>query len=84
MPILTSLALASIRGFGFGSGGAAFDVLEVFTSTRSFTIPDGVSELEYVVIAGGGAGGGDMGGGGGAGGLRIGSGLSVNSKWIRW
>ena len=68
MPILTSLALASIRGFGGFIGGIqTFDVIETFTSTRTFTIPEGVEELEYLIVAGGGAGGtGYSGGGGGA------------------
>ena len=81
MPILTSLALASIRGFGFSSGGAPIlDVVTTFTSTRSFIIPEGVTELDYLIVAGGGGGGtGYSGGGGGAGGVRIGSGLSVTA-----
>jgi filamentous hemagglutinin family protein len=41
-----------------------------FTSSGTFSIPSGVTNLEAVlVIGGGGSGGGDNGGGGGAGGL---------------
>ena len=69
MPILTSLALGAARGFGFGiSTSGTTDVVNIFTSGRSFIIPTGVTEIEYVIIGGGGAGGGNMGGGGGAGG----------------
>jgi len=41
-----------------------------FTSSGTFSVPSGVTNIDSIlVIAGGGAGGGDNGGGGGAGGL---------------
>jgi len=45
--------------------------LKVFASvgTTSWTAPEGVSDIDVLVVAGGGSGGGSTGGGGGAGGL---------------
>ncbi|NEV95081.1 hypothetical protein G3567_13135, partial [Psychroflexus sp. YR1-1] len=40
--------------------------------TTTFTVPEGVTSIEYLVIAGGGGGGAWRGGGGGAGGLQQG------------
>jgi hypothetical protein len=45
-----------------------------FTSTSQFIIPDGVTTIDYLVVAGGGGG---SSGGGGAGGVRQGTSLSV-------
>lgn len=47
---------------------------QVFTSDGTFTVPEGVTEVEVLIVAGGGGGGGSAGGaasgaGGGAGGL---------------
>ena len=42
---------------------------EVFTSDGSFTVPDGIHQVDVLVVAGGGAGSGSTSGGGGAGGL---------------
>ena len=56
---------------------------QIFTTSSSWTVPAGVTSVEYLVVAGGGAGDGafsgyDAGiGGGGAGGLRSGTNLSV-------
>ena len=50
----------------------AENVVVVFTGTDqqyTYTIPDSVSSIRYLVVAGGGAGGGYGGGGGGAGGM---------------
>ena len=81
MPILTSLALGAARGFGFGIGGAALlDVVTTFTSSRTFTVPEGVTEVEYLIVSGGGGGGGQGAtAGAGAGGVRLGSGLPVTA-----
>jgi hypothetical protein len=49
------------------------------TASTTWTPPDGVDEVEYLVVAGGGAGGGGNyhGGGGGAGGFRTATGYTV-------
>ena len=56
------------------------------TKTYTFTIPDGVESIRYLVVAGGGAGGnggtaadGGSGGGGGAGGMLTGEGIKVET-----
>jgi hypothetical protein len=50
-----------------------------FTSATSWTVPIGVTAIDYLVVAGGGSGGGGDagGGGGGAGGYRAGTGYAV-------
>ena len=63
-------------------GGAAkkFTIIQTFTATSTWTCPTGVTEVEYLVVAGGGGVGGSTGGasgGGGAGGYRTGTGLAV-------
>jgi hypothetical protein len=52
-------------------------VIQSFTATGEWVCPTGVTEVEYLVVAGGGGGG--WAGGGGAGGFRTGTGLSVTS-----
>jgi len=52
-------------------------VVQTFTASGTWTCPAGVTEVEYLVIAGGGGAGGRQGGGGGAGGFRAGTGFSV-------
>ena len=42
---------------------------EVFNSDGTFTVPDGITEVDVLVVGGGGAGSGSTSGGGGAGGL---------------
>jgi len=42
---------------------------ESFTSSGTFSVPNGLSSADVLVVAGGGGGSGDNGGGGGAGGL---------------
>ena len=54
-------------------------MVETFTATGSWTCPDGVTEVEYLVVAGGGGGGNTFAGGGGAGGFRTGTGFSVTA-----
>ena len=54
-------------------------IISTFTSSGTWTAPSGVTEVEYLVVAGGGGGGGDGGGGGGAGGFRTGTGFSVTA-----
>lgn len=53
-------------------GGASAKTVVTFTAvgTTSWTVPEGITSVEVLVVAGGGAGGGgDVGAGGGAGGL---------------
>ena len=45
-----------------------YTVVQTFTATSTWRCPAGVTEVEYLVVAGGGSGGRDIGGGGGAGG----------------
>lgn len=52
--------------------------IHTFTSSGSFSVTSGTSDVDYIVVAGGGGGGNTMGGGGGAGGLQAGS-LTVSS-----
>ena len=76
---ILSLLLAS-KG---ASSGTSL-VIQSFTASGSWTCPTGVTEVEYLVVAGGGSGGdntspGTGNGGGGAGGFRTGTGLSVTA-----
>jgi hypothetical protein len=67
---------------GSSFGGNNLIVVETFGASGTWTCPTGVTEVEYLVIAGGGAGGGSSdgaGGGGGAGGYRTGTGHSVTA-----
>jgi hypothetical protein len=63
----------------FGTNGfyQKYNSTELATSftdvSQGWTCPDGVTSVDYLVVAGGGGGGGDKGGGGGAGGFRTGS-----------
>lgn len=53
-------------------------VVQKFTTTNTWTVPEGVTEVEALVVAGGGGGGnGTAGGGGGAGGVLYSSSLAV-------
>jgi hypothetical protein len=84
MPILSSLAVACARAYGFTSltAGGFVTVIQSFTATGDWVCPTGVTEVEWLVVAGGGGGGGSApggGGGGGAGGFRTGTGLSVTA-----
>lgn len=71
----------------FGTGGnsqytqGAYRV-HVFTGSGTFTPPQGLTQLDVLIVGGGGGGGGfrDGGGGGGAGGLRWETGVTVNQS----
>lgn len=54
-------------------------VINTFTGSGTWTVPSGVTSVDYLVVAGGGGGGGRMGGGGGAGGLLSGTNYSITS-----
>lgn len=43
----------------------------VFTSSGNYIVPEGITEVDVLIVAGGGGGGSRQGGGGGAGGLQI-------------
>lgn len=43
----------------------------VFTTSGSYLVPEGITEVDVLIVAGGGGGGSRQGGGGGAGGLQI-------------
>ena len=66
-----------------------YEVVLVFTGTSSWTCPTGVTEVDYLVVAGGGGGtrststpSGIAGGGGGAGGFRTGTGFPVSAGTV--
>ena len=69
-------ALQAIKA-GVWPGIPTNTVVLSFTSSGSWTCPDGVSQVDYLVVAGGGGGGLDIGGGGGAGGFRTGTSFPV-------
>ena len=48
---------------GYGGAGATFTVIQTFTASGTWTCPTGVTEVEYLVVAGGGVGGTGRGGG---------------------
>jgi len=53
----------------FGSASAQTIVTFSTVGTRTWTVPEGVTTVEVLTVAGGGGGGMDMGGGGGGGGV---------------
>lgn len=57
-----------------------FATVQTFNSTPgggTWTVPAGVTSVDYLVVAGGGGGGSNAGGGGGAGGYRTSTGFGV-------
>ena len=65
-----SSALRSSLWPSFIFSGQSYTVIQTFTSSTTWVCPAGVTEVEYLVVAGGGAGGFNLAGGGGAGGLE--------------
>lgn len=68
--------------WNLGSWPRGVTIVQTFTSSGFFTVPVGVTAVDYLVVAGGGAGGGAVGGfsgggGGGAGGFRVGTAFAV-------
>jgi len=60
---------------GAASSGACATVAATysvvsFTSSSAWTVPNGVTSIQYLIVAGGGGGGANTAGGGGAGGYR--------------
>jgi hypothetical protein len=79
MPILSSLAVACARAYGFTAlSGGFVTVIQSFTATGEWVCPTGVTEVEWLIVAGGG-GASALAGAGGAGGFRTGTGLSVTA-----
>ena len=59
-----------------GTAGSSRYVVQTFTSTPAggtWTVPQGVTSVDYLVVGGGGGGGAHVGGGGGGGGVRTGT-----------
>ena len=57
--------MAMLLGRALAAGG--YTVVQTFTASGTWTAPTGVTEVEYLVVAGGGGGGaGSAAGGGGA------------------
>jgi len=69
-------ALQAIKA-GVWPGIPTNTVVLSFTASGTWTCPDGVSQVDYLVVAGGGGASGGNGGGGGAGGFRVGTAFSV-------
>ena len=47
--------LATLIGQVFaGGGGGGYTIVQTFTATSTWTCPTGVTEVEYLVVAGGG------------------------------
>ena len=57
MPITNTLAVASARGFGFGTEDAFAEQTFTAPGTYTFVVPAGVTSISTVVIGGGGGGG---------------------------
>ena len=74
-----ALSAMIAAAFSGGGGGGGYTVIQTFTATSTWTCPAGVTEVEYLVVAGGGGGGFAIAGGGGAGGFRTGTGLAVTA-----
>jgi hypothetical protein len=73
-----------------GTGGSGIVILKylvpvgttvthIYKGSGSWVAPEGVTAVDWLVVAGGGGGGAAYAGGGGAGGFRTGTGLSVTA-----
>jgi PKD repeat protein len=71
-------AWSSVNGCWTATNSTHTLVMWNTTGTSSWSVPSGVTNVSYLVVAGGGAGGGYYGGGGGAGGVLSGTGLGVS------
>ena len=69
MPIQSTFAAASIRGFGGGGGGVSGAQLYTTPGTYTFTVPAGITSISILAVGGGG-GATERSLGGGGGGLR--------------
>jgi len=72
------------RTYGYITDSTAITVVQNFNSSSMWRCPDGVTTVEYLVLAGGGGGGGgaylNPGYGAGGGGFRVGSGYAVTAN----
>ena len=88
MPIFASFSAASVRSYGLVRRPSVlaletYTVSRIFTETASWVVPSGVSQVDYLVVAGGGGGAGlNGGGGGGAGGYLAGTSYPVTPGTI--
>lgn len=57
MPLTNTLAVASARGFGFGTEDAFAEQAFTNSGTYTFIVPTGVTSISMVAIGGGGGGG---------------------------
>lgn len=57
MPLTNTLAVASARGFGFGTEDAFGEQVFTTPGTYTFIVPTGVTSISAVAIGGGGGGG---------------------------
>jgi hypothetical protein len=75
----TSFGGAGGSGIVFLKYNQTFTANQVYTfqATSVFEVPTGVTEVDYLVVAGGGGGGLGIGGGGGGGGFLTGTGHPV-------
>ena len=79
MPFLSALAAAlGTTGFGRVSDDLG-PFSTIFNFSGSYTVPSGITEIDYIVVGAGGGGGEGRGGGGGAGGYYEASGISVSA-----
>ena len=78
-PLLSTFGSAASRNYGLGLIQPKTTQIQTFNSTDNWTAPAGVTEIDYLIVAGGGGGGTNRGGGGGAGGFRVGTGQSVSA-----
>ena len=67
------------NAFAAGNWPTDYDVILQFTESSTWECPAGVTEIEYLIVAGGGGTGNDTAGGAGGGGVRQGSGYPVAS-----
>lgn len=57
--------------FGTSEYGGITYSYDTFTASGSFNVPEGITQVDVLIVAGGGGGGCRQGGGGGAGGVRL-------------
>jgi hypothetical protein len=72
--------LNALLGFLRPSAAGPYVIIQTFTSSTTWVCPGGVTEVEYLVVAGGGGGGRtNCGAGGGAGGYRTNPSFAVTA-----
>lgn len=78
-----AIALALVLLLALAGSSSATPTVIIFntTGTTNWTVPTGVTAVDYLVVAGGGGGGSNGGGGGGAGGYRTGTMFPVSGSY---